>query len=108
MSSYGHVKVIDNLTSSGTTGMALSPKQGKILNEKITSLQDIVKILNTYGHGKDCYLDYGWNISNLSCARVPSSEDDYRLTGILNNFWFNFREVGDSVDDPPFLEIIVD
>ena len=106
-SNYGHVKVIDDLTSSGTAGVALSPKQGKILNEKITSLQDIIKILNTYGKGKDCYLDYGWDITDLSCVPVTTSEDNYHLTGTLNDFWFHFREVGDNnVDDPPFLEII--
>lgn len=102
-SNYGHVKVIDNLSSFITSGAALSPRQGKILNEKITSLQDIIKILNTYG-AKNCYLDYGWNISNLSC--VPVNEYDYRLTGNLDSFWFSFREVGDTVDDEPFLEII--
>lgn len=110
-SNYGHVMVIDNLLSSGTTGMALSPKQGRILNEKITSLQDIIKILNTYGQGKDCYLDYGWDISNLSCvsaAVATNNENDYRLTGTLNNFWFDFREVGDNGDGAPFLEIIID
>lgn len=36
---YGHVKTIDNLTTTSTTGNALSANQGRILNEKILALQ---------------------------------------------------------------------
>ena len=40
--SYGHVQIVDNLTSTDVTGKALSAKQGKILNDKLT------EIINNY------------------------------------------------------------
>ncbi len=37
-SNYGHLKLADNLSTTSASGIALSAKQGKILNEKIAEL----------------------------------------------------------------------
>ncbi|MBP1926837.1 hypothetical protein J2Z76_002707 [Sedimentibacter acidaminivorans] len=44
---YGHVKLVDSLTSTLTSGAALTPKQGKLLNDKIiTNIPVLIATVN--------------------------------------------------------------
>lgn len=75
---YGHVQIVDNLTTTDVTGKALSAKQGKVLNDKINNLTVIEeKDL----HSKWKLIRYG-NVVNL----------------IVNGYKFGTRQTGDYYD----------
>ena len=103
---YGHVQIVDNLTSNDVAGKALSAKQGKILNEKVSNTmtayyknslrikigrwsddkgEDGTRIEVVYGSGNGIYAklycdDPNFSISNQTIIMVVNGKAYSRIT----------------------------
>lgn len=71
------VEIIDNLTSQSTTA-ALSANQGKVLNDKITTLQSKLTAIFTYKGTKATY-------EELTTVESPTVGDVYNVEASHNN-----------------------
>ncbi len=65
---YGHLKVVDNLTTTAsTTGTALSANQGRVLNEKISALQTPPSLTSVTTDGIEIGAS-GWTGTGYFCT----------------------------------------
>lgn len=105
--SYGHLKIIDNLNAQYVAGQALSARQGMMLNNMITALTDRVTALEESGGGSGgevwTAITTSWNSDNETTTGWYKSVDGRPITVNYNglNYQYGRMQVINGWDNMP-------